>query len=129
MPKIVLVVRELGRTKPEYSLEFELPEIPKAGDYISISRPDVPEPFSEDVVVRKVWWRLFHPETGGTSSDPQKVGRLTEVMVECDQAIGPYALDRWRDSLEAARERGIEVEEFDVQRFSVRQSDLSDKGN
>jgi hypothetical protein len=40
------------------------------------------------------------------------------------QAIGPYSTDRWRDALEAAKKRGVAVEEFDISRFSIRQSDL-----
>ncbi len=45
MVKINLVVRELGKLKPDYSLDFELPEVPAIGSYISIQRPDHPEPF------------------------------------------------------------------------------------
>jgi hypothetical protein len=44
MVKINLVVRELGKLKPDYSLDFELPEVPAIGSYISIQRPDHPEP-------------------------------------------------------------------------------------
>jgi hypothetical protein len=124
MPKVIVVVRELGRLKPDYSLPFDLPEVPKVGSYISISRPDAPEPYSEDLIVRQVWWRLHHPETAATTSGEPKAGRLTEIMVECDPAIGPYALDRWRDMLERARGRGVEVEEFEITRFSVRQDEV-----
>jgi hypothetical protein len=68
MVQINLVVRELGRLKPDYSLDFELPEVPAVGSYISIQRLDHPEPYGEDVIVRKVWWRLKHPETGVSAS-------------------------------------------------------------
>ncbi|UQR60248.1 hypothetical protein LRP30_24845 [Bradyrhizobium sp. C-145] len=43
MPRVVIVVREVGKLNPEYSLEFELPEIPTIGSYISINRPDNPD--------------------------------------------------------------------------------------
>jgi|GEM_PF-4143095 len=46
MPRVVIVVREVGKLNPEYSLEFELPEIPTIGSYISINRPDNPDPYS-----------------------------------------------------------------------------------
>lgn len=124
MIRVIIVVRELGRAKPDYSLPFDLSEVPTVGSYISVNRPNVPEPYSEDLVVRKIWWRLHHPETGSFGSEPEKVGTLTEVFVECDPAIGPWSSDRWRDMLFAARERGVAVEDFDVSRLSIRQDAL-----
>jgi hypothetical protein len=44
MVKVHIVIRQIGRLKPDYSLDFELPEVPRIGDYISIHRPDRPEP-------------------------------------------------------------------------------------
>lgn len=130
MSEVTIIVREAARLKPDYSLSFELPSVPSVGDYISITRPDTPEPWSEDVVVRKVWWRLAHPETATVTSGAQKVGKVTEVFVECDIAEGPYASDHWRKVAGWAREKGANVETFEVERFSVRQSDLpSDSGS
>jgi hypothetical protein len=124
MVRVIVVVRELGRRKPDYSLKFDLPEVPKVGSYMSINRPDTSEPYSEDLVVRAVWWRLHHPEIRPVVPDgDEKVGRELEIFVECDPAIGPYASDRWRDQLQAAKQRG-EVEEFPIERFSVRERDL-----
>lgn len=125
MARVEIVVRELRSSKPEYSLVFELPEVPAVGSYISVNRPDTPQPYGEDLIVRRVWWRLHHPETGGYGygANP-KVGALTEIIVECDQALGPWSSDRWRDQLEQAKARGVEVEEFDVRRLSIRQSNL-----
>lgn len=124
MVQVTIVVRELGRLKPDYSLQFALPAVPHEGDYISIFRPDA-EPHTEDVVVRKVWWHLRHGETRvATPEDDPVNGRVQDIMVECDQAIGPYATDRWRDHLEAAAAAGVHVERFEVERFSVRQDAL-----
>jgi len=124
MPQIIVVVRELGRVKPDYWLPFDVPEVPAVGSYLSIQRPDRREPFGEDLIVRHVWWRLAHPETGSIGSDPPKVGSLTEIFVECDPALSPYSSDHWRKMLEAARDRGVEVVEFDVSRIAIRESDL-----
>lgn len=131
MTKICLVVREVGRLKPEYSLEFDVPEIPQLGSYISIQRPDEPEPYGEDMIVEQVWWRLRHPETGGFGSNPPKVGTVSEIFVECSPAVGPYSSGRWRDLHEAARQRGDvaarqrgDVEEIEVARLSIRQDTL-----
>jgi hypothetical protein len=73
MTKVVVFVREVGRLDPEFSLEFELPEVPKVGSYISVHRPDI-EPHSEDMIVEKIWWRLHHPETRGVEGEPRKIG-------------------------------------------------------
>lgn len=122
MVRAHVVIREVGKLKPDYSLEFDLPEIPRPGDYISIQRPDTPAPWGEDMIVRQVWWRLNHPETEPTTTNP-KVGALNEVFVECDPAISPYSSDHWRDSLSHGLASG-KVEELQVARFSVRQDEI-----
>jgi hypothetical protein len=123
MVRVTIVVRELGRLKPDYSLDFDLPEVPNVGSYLSVQRPDKPEPFGEDVIVRKVWWRLKHPETEGFAKIP-KIGALHEIMVECEVALSPYSSDHWRELAEAGKARGVGVEDFEVARVSVRESDL-----
>ena len=125
MFEVTVVVREPGRKQPDYSLPFELPTLPRKGDYISISRPDTPAPWSEDLIVHKVWWRLSHPETNGVSSGEPKRGIVDEIFIECDIAEGPTSSDHWRGLTNTAREKDIDVEYFDVERFSLRQSDLS----
>ncbi|MCJ9721130.1 hypothetical protein MOV66_04475 [Agrobacterium sp. SHOUNA12C] len=127
MIRVTIIVREIGRLKPDYSLDFDLPEVPTVGTYISIQRPDKPEPFGEDLIVRKVWWRLDHPETNGFGSGPAKIGSVREIFVECDVAISPYSSDDWRRLAEGAKSRGIEIEEFEVARVSVRESYLKGK--
>ena len=124
MTRVLIVVREIGRLQPDYSLEFDLPEVPKTGSYISIYRGTPPETHSEDMIVQKVWWELNHPETNAFGRTPPLVGAAINIVVECNQAIGPTSNDRWRDTLEAHRDRGVEVPEFEVERFSVRQDAL-----
>jgi len=126
--KFIVVVREIGRLKPDYSLEFEAPVLPTIGSYLSIHRPDAEHGHTEDLIVRRVWWRLHHPATGGFAQEPVPVGSLVDVQVECEQAIGPHSLDRWRASLEAARDRGVEVEEFDVARFALTEAEMNRAG-
>ena len=102
---------------------FDLPEVPRAGEYISILRPDK-EPFSEDAIVRQVWWRLRHPEVRGVvSAGSEKIGNVIEIFVECEPALGPWSSDNWRRSLRPAKEGDV-VPAFDVLRLSVRESDL-----
>ena len=65
-----------------------------------------------------------------TSTPDGKVqaGRVVEVVVECDMALGPYATDKWREALAAAHLlRGVAVEHFQVSRFSISERDLAEK--
>jgi hypothetical protein len=114
MVDVYVVVREVGGLKPGYSLKFELPEVPAVGSYISINRPDLRQPLGEDLVVRKVWWRLFHPVTAAFADEKEaeRAGNLIEIFAECDIAIGPYASEQWRKSYEGRPG----VEEFEVSR-------------
>ena len=108
MVEVIVIVRTLGTVQPDFSLNFELPGIPRIGDYISIRRLDQREPFGEDVIVRHVWWRLHHPETHGfASSDKPAIGKLVEI----------YSSDSWRRSLETADPGN--VEEFNAARRFV----------
>jgi hypothetical protein len=125
--QIRLVVREPGSLKPDYSVCFDVPAIPRPGDYISISRPDTLTPHTEDVVVRQVWWKLDGPDQRRTmvSEQTEVAGSASETIVEADPAIGPWSTDRWRDTLEAARAKGIEIERFQLERLSVREDVLA----
>jgi hypothetical protein len=126
MVQVLVIVREVGRMKPDYSLGFDLPALPRVGDYISIQRPNKPKPYGEDLIVRQVWWRLNHPETAGFSAGQPKVGSVEEIYVECDPAVGPWSSDQWRDSLQSWVDNGT-VKEMDVERLSIRQDEIEGK--
>jgi hypothetical protein len=125
MVAVTIVVREAGKLKPDYLAEFELPELPRVGDYISIHRPDVRKPLGEDLIVRAVWWGLEHPETHGFASGESK-GTLRDLLIECDIAEGPYATEHWLRIVAAARAKGVDVPKFAVSRIVVRDSDLAE---
>jgi hypothetical protein len=129
MVRVTIVVREVGRLNPEYSLDFELPAVPAIGSYISIQRPDKPTPYGEDMIVEKVWWRLDHPETRAVAfgDEKPKLGSLQEILVECVQATGPYSSDQWRDMLDNRRKHGAVIPEFDVARVQIRQDAFDQK--
>jgi hypothetical protein len=114
----VIVIREPGRLKPMNWHEVRLPELPRAGDYITVSGPDDRAPLGEDMVVRRVWWLLDRPAAGdGTDGAP--VGQFVEVFIECDLGEGPYASAAWRQEVALARDRGVEVETFAVARSVI----------
>jgi hypothetical protein len=75
MVAVTVVVRKLGRKEPEYSLPFDVPELPKVGSYISLFRSDGHPKWvsSDDLVVRLIWWELEHPtRSEGMSDDDDK---------------------------------------------------------
>jgi hypothetical protein len=77
---IDLVARKAGGVGIDFALEFKLPDVPRQGDCISLSRPDIERYF----VVRNVWWRLWHPiEASGHASSGQ-FGSVIGITVECD---------------------------------------------
>ena len=115
MVQVIIVVREPGGLRPQCSLEFDLPEVPAVGNYISVQRLDS-RLNGEDMIVRAVWWRLKHSETHDFASEPANIGSLIEIIVECDPALGPYSSDRWRRAIDGAKARGVEIEEFQVSR-------------
>jgi len=53
------------------------------GSYISIIRLYTPQPYGEDLVLRKFWWRVKHPETKGLDPAPAKMRSFHEIFVEC----------------------------------------------
>jgi hypothetical protein len=114
MVQVILVVRELGKQEPEYWMTFELPEVPAVGSYISINKLDVRRPFSEDLIVRHVWWQLHHSGT-----DAEAVGQLIDITVECDTALGPYATLDWQRRAERGRSQGVDVPDFEVARIPI----------
>lgn len=119
MPKVTIAVRDIGRHKLDYQIVFDLPEVPKVGDYISVTRPD-DAPWTEDYIVRKVWWQLDYPHTGAYATGDER-GKLSDIVVIVEQAIGPQSADRWRDGLERQRDNGREVEEFEIPGLGARQ--------
>lgn len=122
MVEVTVVIREAGSTSPDYSLPFTLPEVPARGSYLSICRPG-DDLYSEDMVVRDVWWRLKTPIDAAVVTDEEpKSGGVIEIFVECDIAEGPYASDHWRDRVvRTARGKGFEVPTIPVGRVSIRQ--------
>jgi hypothetical protein len=118
MIKFTVVVREVGRLKPDYSLDFQAPTLPREGEYISIQRPDRQSPYGEDMIVRKVWWRLLHAETGAMSQ-MEATGAVDEIYVECEPASGPWSSAQWLRLVEGGRTAGHDVPAFDVARLSI----------
>jgi len=100
-----------GGGEAEYFLQFELPSVPEPGSYISITRPD--QRGTEDFIVRRSWWHLEHPTTGGYETT-RRTGAMKKLSVECEFARGMYSSDDHRRACEAYERRGREVKSFDA---------------
>ncbi|MCI4678293.1 hypothetical protein K9U39_07890 [Rhodoblastus acidophilus] len=120
MVKAKVVVRDLDRSKPFHELDFELPEIPAIGSYLSIRRPDAAPPFGEDFVVHAVWWRLSHPAAGAEGGGAAEGGKLQEILIECGPATSPYSSDEWLRWADGARARGLCVPAIGAGRRAIR---------
>ena len=123
--RVRLYVCEPGERKADFSLAFDLPEVPRPGDYISVHREDKETPHTEDLIVRQVWWSLETTETRTSSSEEEeRVGNLREIAVECEMALGPWSTDHWFDKMRQHEANGRTIKRFDVSRLSVRERDL-----
>ena len=115
--KATLVFVPPGGGETDYSLDFELPELPNPGDYVSFTRPD--EEGVHDFIVRRCWWRLHHP-TKGLSMEGHEAkvnGMLTGAMVECEFALTPYSSESHKKSCAMYKGRGKPLKEFDESCF------------
>ncbi len=90
--KARLVFVPPGGGEADYSLLFDLPGVPQAGDYISIQRGE--EPGTEDFIVRRTWWHLNTPETrAAVAAEDERMGEIADLVVECEFAVGHYSHD------------------------------------
>ncbi len=117
MFRVHVIVREAGGLKPEYGLDFDLPELPRVGSYISVQQSGDRSGKTEDLIVRQVWWRVAHPDRDAPRAPypPTTTGYMSGVVVECAKALGPNSTSSWKEELLAAERAGFEVETFDVE--------------
>lgn len=99
--KVRIVVVPPGGGEADYNLVFDLPAVPRAGDYITVLREG--EAGTEDFIVRRVWWALKYPEAPAAQTRSSEVtGQLQdgEVGVEAEAAIGQWSSDQHREAWE-----------------------------
>lgn len=93
-----------GGGETDYSLIMQMPEIPRAGDYISIFRPG--QQGTEDFIVKKTWW---HVELKGDSENGDTKG----IWVECEFAKGAHSSENHKSACETYRAKKGILLEFD----------------
>lgn len=108
---VQLVVVPPGGGETDYSLDFDLPELPRPGDYICVSRPD--RNGHENFIVRRTWWMLDFPMRESDEGNKNIVGTISKVFVECEFANGPYDSESHKKSCEMYKNRGKPLKAFD----------------
>lgn len=103
---VTLVFVPPGGGEADYSLKFELPNVPRPGDYVSIMRPTAPG--TEDFIVRRTWWHLDYPESPdvliGEAGDAYW-GSVRQLIVECEFAKGLTSGEGHRRNLQMYQTR------------------------
>src|ERR1700738_632888 len=104
--RVKLVCVPPGGGEAEYSLDFEMPALPRAGDYISVLRPD--QNGTEDFIVRRARWVFEFPKAPAVSVGHGPVGKTTEVCIEGEFAESAYSSAEHKRTIAnfAARGRG-----------------------
>ncbi|MDP3263917.1 MAG: hypothetical protein Q8M59_13230 [Tabrizicola sp.] len=106
----------------DYGLTMNMPALPRAGDYISVTREYAKDPGpdytgSEDFIVRRVWWSCKCNDDGNSSFEAGKepVG-IAEVCAECEFAISPYSSKAHKRAANTAKARSA-TQEFEVTNY------------
>ena len=120
--KVKLIVVPPGGGRYEYSIDFEMPAVPRAGEYITLARDkDLKgSPRDEDgaiaiyscFYVRQVWWDLRHPGDGLTAK-PDEIGSADMIAVEVEDARGPHMTASHRRACDVWEQKGHTVRTFE----------------
>ena len=96
--QVTLVIVPPGGGEAEYSLQMEVPALPREGDYVTVMReregPVAGQDIgTEDFIVRRVWWAFHYPDDGRLFeyADERTVGTLSGIGVECEMAKGHFS--------------------------------------
>lgn len=89
--KVSLVFAPREGEKAAQSLDFEMLDVPRPGDLVTIVRPG--QEGASSFVVRRRCWTLDYPECGPANprAGQSVVGKALAVAVECEFSVGPFA--------------------------------------
>ena len=102
MIEVTLVIVPPGGGEAEYSLQMNVPALPREGDYVTVIRNregpvagiDIG---TEDFIVRRVWWAFNYPDDGALYhyAGEGPVGEVSgTISIECEMAKGHYSCER-----------------------------------
>ena len=86
----LVIITDQGHDKDAFAhgLEFDLPEIPRTGETVVLSRPG--QAGSSSFIIRAVHWNLKHPDS---TPNAHGVGGVVMVTLECEFELCPYDLE------------------------------------
>ena len=120
--KVTLTFVPPGGGEQDYMLDFELPALPREGDYISVrrkgavKRSDGKEEFgTEDFIVRRIWWHLETPEDRWVvEAGKERIGSYGSIVVECEFAIGGFSSESHKAAVQMYENRGKQPRKFEM---------------
>lgn len=107
-----LVIVPPGGGEADYSLDFDLPAVPRTGEFISVSRDDREYGY-ECFYVRSVWWEMSYPSSAAIATKDQK-GKIKMIAIEAETARGPHMTKEHERMCDAYEARGKKPREFDA---------------
>lgn len=115
--RVTLAFVPPGGGETDYSLDFDMPALPRAGDYISINRPGNNPKARAGMLhfmMRRVHWFLKHsPYDPSASLGNQEVGTTSDAIIECEFARGPTPSEEHDRSCDMYEARGKPIQRFD----------------
>ncbi len=84
--------------EPDHGLAFEMADVPRIGDYVTIARPG--QAGTTGFTVRGVHWMLDHPGAATTPCGAEPVtGTVNSVIIECEFEPGPYSAEEHKPAV------------------------------
>jgi hypothetical protein len=99
--RVNVVLLATGRTPTAAALAFEMPDLPRPGDHITIQRRG--QEGTTEFIVRRRYWTLEHPSCAPVHPHAGEciVGATRAVTIECEFAVGSFPSEEHK-SLPAA---------------------------
>ncbi|MGL6075121.1 MAG: alpha/beta hydrolase [Fimbriiglobus sp.] len=93
-----------GGGETDYSIAFDMPEIPRPGDYITIHRAG--RSGTENFIVKRTWWNLEF-------DDKEKQGKTMDIWVECEFAVSPDSSEHHNAACKSYESKKGQIKKFD----------------
>ncbi len=85
--KVHVIFTPRETDQPVDGLEFDMPDVPRPGDCITIQRPG--QEGATDFIVRQRYWTLEHPQCApAPKAGESVVGSTRAVTIECEFSVG-----------------------------------------
>lgn len=103
--KVHLAFVPPGGGETEYAVEFDMPAVPQAGDYISIIRTS--KAGTEDFRVKRTLWQLG-------ADDASERTEVKDIWVECECALSGTSSDDHKAACDRYKQQTSTLIELDT---------------